>query len=337
MWGIDAMQRLKRREFLTLCGGAVLAAAETARSQPTPLPVVGYLASESPRLFESRLQAFLDGLRSTGFEDGRNVRIEYRWAEGRNDRLPSLAADLVQRKVNVLATLGSPAPALAAKAATSTIPIVFEMGADPIATGLVASLNRPSGNITGITSLNAEVGPKRLELLHELIPSATGFALLVNPTNPGNAVNTTKSLQAAASARRLQLHVVNAATEPDFDAAYVAVRQSGASGLVIGNDIFYASRSEQLAALSVRHAVPAVHQSREFAVAGGLMGYGGNFRQSHGQAGVYVGRVLKGEKPADLPIQQVTKVEMTVNLKAAKALGLNMSPSFVARADEVIE
>jgi putative tryptophan/tyrosine transport system substrate-binding protein len=206
------MQRLKRREFLTLCGGAVLAAAETARSQPSPLPVVGYLASESPKLFESRLRAFLDGLRSAGFEDGRNVAIEYRWAEGRNDRLPSLAADLVRRKVNVLATVGSPAPALAVKTATSTIPIVFEMGADPIAIGLVTSLNRPGGNITGITSLNAEVGPKRLELLHELIPSATGFALLVNPTNPANAANTTKSLQAAARARGLQLHVVNAAT-----------------------------------------------------------------------------------------------------------------------------
>jgi len=329
------MQRLKRREFLTLCGGAVLAVVDGARAQP--LPVVGYLSSESPQLFESRLRAFLEGLRSTGFEDGRNVRIEYRWAEGRNDRLPSLAADLVQRKVNVLATLGSPAPALAAKAATSTIPIVFEMGADPVVIGLVGSLNRPGGNITGITSLNAEVGPKRLELLHEIVPSATGFTLLVNPTNPANAVNMTKSLQAAASARGLQLHVVNAATEPDFDAAYAAVQQLRAGGLVIGNDIFYSSRSEQLAALAIRHAVPAVHQSREFAVAGGLMGYGGSFRQSHGQAGVYVGRVLKGEKPADLPIQQVTKVEMTVNLKAAKALGLNMSPSFVARADEVIE
>ena len=329
------MLGLKRREFLTLCGSAVLAAADGARAQQ--LPVVGYLASESPQLFESRLRAFRDGLRSAGFEEGRNVTIEYRWAEGRNDRLPSLAADLVQRKVNVIAAPGSIAPALVAKAATSTIPIVFETGADPIAAGLVGSLNRPGGNITGVTSLNAEVGPKRLELLHELIPSATGFALLINPTNPVNAVNTTKSLQAAASVRGLQLHVFHAATEPDFDTAFAAVHRSRASGLVIGNDIFYASRSEQLAALAIRHAVPAVHQSREFAVAGGLMAYGGSFRQSHGQAGVYVGRVLKGEKPADLPIQQVTKVEMTINLKAAKALGLAMSPSFVARADEVIE
>jgi putative ABC transport system substrate-binding protein len=251
--------------------------------------------------------------------------------------LLSLAVELVARKVDVIAAPGSIASALAAKAATSTIPVVFETGADPIATGLVASLNRPAGNVTGVTSLNAEIAPKRLELLHELVPAAKAFALMVNPTNPTNAEPTTRAVEAAARALALRLHVLPASIEADFDTVFATVVQLGAGGLAIANETYYALRSEQLAAVAVRHNVPAVHQSREFALAGGLMGYGGSTRESHRQAGVTTGRILKGEKPADLPIQQVTKVEFALNLKAARAFGLNPSASFIARADEVIE
>jgi putative ABC transport system substrate-binding protein len=327
---------MRRRNFLGILGAAAAFLPLSAQSQPA-LPVIGYLGSESADLFASRLRAFRQGLSAMSYDEGRNVTIEYRWAEGHNERLPSLAADLVRRKVDVSAAPGSIASALAAKAATSAIPIVFETGADPVVTGLVTSLNRPGGNATGVTSLNAEVGPKRLELLHELVPAATSFALLVNPTNPRNAEATTKIIQAAARARGLQLHVLNASTERDFDTAIAKLAQLHTGGLVIANETYFALRSEQLAALAVRHAVPAVHQSREFAVAGGLMGYGGSTRESHGQAGVYVGRILKGERPADLPIQQVTKLEFVLNLKTAKALGLNPALSFIARADEVIE
>jgi putative tryptophan/tyrosine transport system substrate-binding protein len=325
---------MKRRQFIAAFGGAVVAPF-VARAQATP--VIGYLGSESPDLFASRLRAFRQGLSTAGFDEGRNVRIEYRWADGRNHRLPEHAADLVRSKVDVIATPGSLASALAAKAATSTIPIVFETGADPIGTGLVASLNRPGGNATGVTSLNAEVGPKRLELLHELVPAAKTFALMVNPTNPRNVEASKQSIEAAAAARGLRIHALPASIEADFNTVFSTVVQLRAGGLVIANETYYALRSEQLAAVAVRHAVPAVHQSREFAVAGGLMGYGGSTRESHGQAGAIVGRVLKGEKPADLPIQQVTKLEFVLNLKAAKALGLNPSPSFIARADDVIE
>ena len=326
----------KRRDFIAYLGGAAMVLPFTTRAQPV-MPVVGYLGSESPELFASRLRAFRQGLSTAGYDEGRNVKIEYRWAEGRNDRLPALAAELAQRKVDVIAAPGSIASALAAKAATSTIPVVFETGADPVATGLVASLNRPGGNLTGITSLNAEVGPKRLELLHELMPAATTFAVLVNPTNPRNAEASSKALMAAASARKLQLQILNASTERELEAIFASLAERKVGGLVIANETFFAMRSEQMGALAVRHAVPAVHQSREFAVAGGLMGYGGSVKESHGQAGVYTGRVIKGEKPADLPIQQVTKVEFTFNLKTAKSLGLNPQLSFIARADEVIE
>jgi putative ABC transport system substrate-binding protein len=329
---------MRRREFLGVLGGAAaMAWPKAARAQQPRMPVVGYLGSESPNLFAARLRAFRDGLGSIGFDEGRNVTIEYRWAEGHNDRLPLLAAELVSRKVDVLASPGGVSAALAAKAATSTIPIVFEAGADPITVGLVTSLNRPGGNITGVSSLNAEVGPKRLELLRELLPTATDFALLVNPTNPKNAEATTKDLQKAARLLKTNLHVMNASQESDFETVISALVQMRVSGLVIANETFFANRSEKLADLAVRYALPTVHQSREFAVAGGLMGYGGSIKQSHGQAGVYVGRILKGEKPADLPIQQVTKVEFVFNLKAARALGLSPSPSFLARADEVIE
>jgi putative ABC transport system substrate-binding protein len=327
---------MRRREFLCALGSAAIAWPEQARAQQ-PLPVVGYLGSETPALFASRLDAFRKGLAASGYVEGRNVTIEYRWAGGQNDRLPALAAELVRAKVTVIAAPGSLAAALAAKAATSAIPVVFETGADPVGAGLVASLNRPGGNVTGVSSLNAQVGPKRLELLYELMSAAQKFALLVNPTNPRNAEGTSKSLQAAASGLKLQLEVLNASTEPDFEKVFAELARLRLSGLVIANETFFANRSERLAALAHRHAVPAVHQSREFALAGGLMSYGGDVMESHSQAGVYTGRVLKGEAPANLPVQQVTKVQMVINLKAAKALGLEVPHSMTARADEVIE
>ena len=327
---------MRRRDFFAIVGGAA-AWPFLVRAQPLVVPVIGYLGSELPRLFASRLRAFLDGLRTTGYDEGRNVAIEYRWAEGHNDRLPALASDLVRRGVTVIAAPGSLAAALAAKAATTSIPVVFETGADPIAAGLVASLDRPGGNLTGVTSLNAQVCPKRLQLLHELVPKATAIALLVNPTNPKNAEATTKDLQAAAGARGLKLHVLDAAAESDLDSVFPKFLALKVAGLVIANETFFANRSEQLAALSVRHALPTAHQSREFAVAGGLLGYGRNIKESHGQAGVYTGRILRGEKPADLPVQQVTKVEFVVNLRTAKLLGVTVPPSLLAGADEVVE
>jgi len=328
-----------RRRFIFQLGGVAAFAPSllwphAARAQQ--LPVVGYLGAESPERMAPRLRAFLHGLGESGYLEGRNVVIEYRWAEGRNDRLPALAADLVRREVSVLAAPGSLASALAAQAATSTIPIVFETGADPVAAGLVTSLSRPGGNLTGVTSLNAEVGPKRLELLHELLPAAGEFALLVNPTNPRNAETSTKDLQAAAGARRLKLQVLGASTEQELAEVFAALARLRVGGVVIANETFFANRGEQIAALALRHAVPAVHQ-REFAAAGGLIGYGGNVTHSHGQAGVYVGRILRGEKPGDLPVQQVTAVQLTINLKTARALGLDVPPMLLARADEVIE
>ncbi len=328
---------MRRREFLTLAGAAAAVAPLAARAQQSGMPVIGYLGAESPSMFASRLTAFRQGLRASGYEEGRNVTIEYRWAEGHNDRLPQLAADLVKRQVTVLAAPGSIAAALAAKAATTTIPIIFETGADPIATGLVDSLSRPSGNITGVTSLNAQVAPKRLEMLHELLPQAKTFALMVNPTNPKNASETSDLLQAAAHTLQLELDVLNAATEADFEIVFRQLAKLRAAGLVIANETFFVNRSEQLAALAARYAMPAVHQSREFAVAGGLMSYGGSIKQSHTVAGAYVGRILAGTKPSDLPVQQVTKVEMVVNLKAAKALGISFPASLLALADDVIE
>ena len=326
---------MKRREFIALFAGAA-ALPFTARAQSS-IPVIGYLGSETPELFTSRLDAFRQGLAATSFVEGKNVAIEYRWAQGRNDRLPTLAAELVSANVSVLSTPGSLASALAAKAATSTIPIVFETGAEPVAAGLVASLNKPGGKITGITSLNAQVGPKRLESLYELLPSATAFALLINPTNPRNADATTNSMQAAARALKLQLHVLQASHEDEFDGVFVKARNLAAAGLVIANETYFAIRSDALGRLAQRYAMPAAHQSREFALADGLMSYGGDVMESHRQAGIYTGRVLKGENPADLPVQQVTKVRMVINLKAAKALGINVPLPLLGRADEVIE
>jgi putative tryptophan/tyrosine transport system substrate-binding protein len=320
-----------------MIGSAAAAWSVVARAQQLPMPVIGFVNVASPQSYSRQLAAFLKGLSETGYVDGHNVAIEYHWAEGRNDRLPAMVADLVHRQVTVIAATSTPA-ALAAKSATTTIPIVFETGGDPIGLGLVASLNRPGGNVTGVTQTNVEVAPKRLELLHELVPTATAIALLVNPANPALAEPTTKELKAAARTLGLELHVLNASTEREFDAVFAKLVQLGAGGLVIGPDPFFASRSEQLAALTVRHVVPAVFEGESFAAAGGLISYGGNVADSYHLAGIYTGRVLRGDKPADLPVQQATtKVELVINLKTARALGINVPNTLIGRADEVIE
>ncbi len=328
---------MRRREFIALLGGAAAMPMLALAARAQQVPVIGYLGAENPERFASRLHSFRAGLAKAGFEEGRNLRIEYRWAEGRNDRLPALARELAERGVAVIATPGSAAAALAAKGATSTIPIVFETGADPVAAGLVDSLNRPGGNITGVSSLNIEVNPKRLELLHELMPAATTFALLVNPSNPTTARTAAAELQSAAQALGLKLEVLQASDEKQLGDAFQTLTALHASGLVIASDTFFSTRSVPIAKLAMEHAAPTVHQSREFAAAGGLMTYGGSITESHTQAGFYVGRVLKGEKPGDLPVQRVTKVELVINVKAARALNLDVPETLLGRADEVIE
>jgi putative ABC transport system substrate-binding protein len=282
------------------------------------------------------LRAFRVGLKATGFTDGQNVAIEYRWAEGHNDKLPALTADLVARQVAVIVAPTTPS-VLAAKAATKTIPIVFFTAGDPVDLGLVASLSRPDSNLTGATTLTLEVGPKWLQLMHEMVPNATSLALLVNPTSPNLAQTQSRDLQAAARSRGLQLHVLRASTEQEFDTVFASVSQLGAGGLVISSDSFFFSRSDQLAALAVRHAVPTIFGFREFVAAGGLMSYGGSLTESFRWVGVYAGRILKGEKLASLPVQQSTRIELFINLKTAQALGLEVPPTLLTRADDVIE
>jgi putative tryptophan/tyrosine transport system substrate-binding protein len=330
---------MRRREFIALIGGAAassLLRPSAARAQQPAMPVIGFLNAASPQGYARNLAAFLKGLSDVGYVDNQNAAIEYRWAEGRIDRLPAMAADLVQRHVDVIAATSTPA-ALAAKAATPTIPIVFETGADPIQLGLVASLNRPGGNVTGVTQTNNEITPKRLQLLHELLPTARVMALLVNPADRALAEITTKDVQAAALTLGLELHVLNAASESDFDGVFANLIQLRASGLVIGTGPFFNSQVEQLAALAVRNAVPAIYESREFVAAGGLMGYGSDIAGAYRLAGNYTGRILKGDKPADLPVQEATKVELYINLKSAKALGITFPLPLLGRADEVIE
>jgi putative ABC transport system substrate-binding protein len=326
---------MRRRDFIALAG-MVSAVPPAGHAQAPRLPVIGYLCAESPRLFGSRIRAFHDGLAEAGYVEGRNVTIEFRWAEGHYDRLPALAADLANHQVSAIVAPGGAPVALAAKSATSTIPIVFEMGGDPVALGVVGSLNRPEGNLTGVSSLSVEASLKRLELLHEVAQNASIVGAVVNPTSP-TADAQLRKLQIAAATLGLQLPVLQAGTEPQFEAVFEAVPQLRASGLVFTSDPFFAFRSQQLAALAIQHAVPAITQSRDFPVVGGLMSYGGDFVQSHRQAGVYAGRVLKGEKPADLPVQRVTKLELFINLKTAKSLGVAIPLSLLARADEVIE
>jgi putative tryptophan/tyrosine transport system substrate-binding protein len=326
---------MRRREFIA--GLSAAAWPLIARAQQPTLPVIGLLGSESSDLWAARIHAFKQGLAETGFIDGRNATIEYRWADGHNDRLPALAADLVGRRVAVIAAPGSSPAALAARAATSTIPIVFWIGGDAVELGLVSSLNRPEGNLTGVTTLNVVLGPKRLELLHELIPTASAFALLVNPTDRANVETITRDVQAAARTLGLGLHILNASTEREIEVAFASVIQMRAGGLVVGTDAFFSGRLEQISALASRYAVPAIYQFREFVAAGGLMAYGGNVMDAFRKVGVYTGRILNGEKPADLPVQQVTKVDLYINLKTAKALGLTIPAMLLARADEVIE
>ena len=327
---------MQRREFITLLGGGAVVWPLAARAQQAAMPVVGFLNATSAKGYERQLSAFLKGLSESGYVDGRNVAIEYRWAEGRNDRLPAMAIDLVHRQVTVIAATSTPA-AIAAKAATTTIPIVFETGYDPVRLGLVSSLNRPGGNITGVTQTNAEIAPKRLQLMHELIPTANVMALLVNPADAALADTNTKEGQAAARTLGIELHVLNASTERDFDGVFAKLFQLRAGALVIGPHAFFISRVEQLAALTVRHAVPAAFELREFARAGGLLSYGADIADAYRLAGNYTGRVLKGERPADLPVQRATKVEMVINLQTAKALGLSVPNTLIGRADEVIE
>jgi putative ABC transport system substrate-binding protein len=325
---------MRRRQFITLLGGAA-AWPIAARPQPSAIPVIGFINSSSPDLWVPFVRAWHQGLSETGYAEGRNVTVEYRWAMGRYDRLPAMVAELVHLPVAVLAATSGPM-ALAAKATNTAVPIVFTGAFDPVKLGLVASLARPGGNMTGVTQLTIEVGPKRLELMHELLPAASTMALLVNPNNPVIA-DEQRNLEATARTLGVQLAVLNAGSEQDFEKVFASLVELRAGGLLVGSDPFFLGQSARLAELAQRHGMPAVFIDSEFAVVGGLMSYGGDVADSYRIAGVYTGRILKGDKPADLPVQQSTKVELVINLKAAKALGLAFPPALLGRADEVIE
>jgi putative tryptophan/tyrosine transport system substrate-binding protein len=326
--------QIERRKFLATVGGAAAAWPLAARAQQAPMPVVGFLNGASAWEYSRPVAAFRQSLSEAGSVENKNVIIEYRWAEGHYDRLPVLAADLVRRQVAVIVA-NSPA-AVAAKETTTTIPIVFTTSADPVQLGLVASLNRPGGNLTGVTTLGVEVGSKRIELVHELIPAAAMVGLLLNPTSPVAEAQMT-TWQAAARTLGLTMHAQYASSEREIDDAFASLVQRGTGAIVVGSDPFFTSRIEQLAALALRHAVPAIYQYREFVAAGGLMSYGSTLTDSYRLAGIYAGRILKGEKPAELPVQQSAKVELMINLKTARTLGLTVSLPLLGRADEVIE
>jgi ABC-type uncharacterized transport system substrate-binding protein len=326
---------MNRRDLITLLGGAAAAWPLATRAQQGGIPVIGFLNQQNAARFADRLAVFRRGLAEAGYVEGKNVAIEYRWADEHNDRLPTLAADLVERKVAVIAAFNVPA-ITAARAATRTIPIVFYTGADPVALGFVASLSRPGGNLTGTTQLNVELGPKRLETLHDLAPAATEIAVLVNPTNPDNAEAQSRALEAAAGRLGLRIHFVRASTAGEIDAAFAHLQDIRVGALLIDADVFLSSRNAQVAALALRHALPAMG-FLDFAAAGGLVSYGGDTRDAIRLVGVYAGKVLKGEKPADMPVQQATKFELVINLKTAKALGLTVPLPLSGGADEVIE
>jgi putative tryptophan/tyrosine transport system substrate-binding protein len=324
---------VNRRELLLLLGGA-MTATRALRAQQKAMPVIGYLNGTSPVPGETSLAAFRQGLSETGYVEGQNLAIEYRWAMGRYDRLPALAADLVARKVDVIAATGG--SARPAKNATSTIPIVFT-GGDPVADGLVASLARPGGNVTGVTFMTPELTPKWVELLSELVPQAGVIALLVNPNDTPSAERTMRDVQEAARTKGVQLSILKAGTESEIETAFTTLMQMHAGALVIGGDTFFSSQGDRLASLALSHSLPAIYEWREFAAAGGLISYGPSVAGTYRRAGSYAGKILKGTKPADLPVEQPTTFELVINLKTAKALGLTVLPSILARADEVIE
>jgi len=324
---------VKRRQFITLLGGAAAAWPVGVRAQQPAMPVVGFLNSASPGDYVPMVAAFRQGLKEAGYIEGQNVAVEYRWAEGQYDRVPVIALELVDRRVAVL--VANTPGVLAVKAAITTTPIVFTTASDPVQTGLVASMSRPAGNVTGATTMGVELASKLLELAHELVPTASVIAALINPAN-SSAEPQLRDLQAAAPTLGVQLHVVHASSERDFGTVFANLAERRPGALVIANDGFFISRNEQLATLAARHALPAIFQGA-FATAGGLMSYGGSLPETYRQAGIYTGRILKGEKPADLPVVQPTKFELIINLKAARALGLEVPPTLLARADEVIE
>jgi putative ABC transport system substrate-binding protein len=329
---------IRRRELvILLLGGGVAAAGPlVARAQQTAIPVVGYLDLGSSGASTKFAAAFRQGLGETGYVEGRNVTIEYRWADGQYDRLPPLAIDLVRRQVTIIAACGTSAPALAAKAATSAIPIVFQTGGDPVQDGLVSSMNRPGGNITGVSRLSVTLEPKRLELLRELVPNATLIALLINPINPRSEL-VVQHMQEAARALGLRLHVIKASNEGELDTAFASLVAVRAAALLVAQEPSYRTLRTQITTLAVRHRIPTMYATRDYAVVGGLVAYDASPLDSYRQVGIYAGRILKGEKPADLPVMQPTKFELVVNLKTARALGLTVPPTLIARADEVIE
>jgi putative tryptophan/tyrosine transport system substrate-binding protein len=330
------MSDVRRREFITLLGGAAAAWPLAARAQQSAMPVIGFLGSSSAAEWLPFVNAFQRGLKEIGYAEGENFTIKYRWADGQYDRLPALAADLVHRQVAVIFAAGSPAPALAAKAATGTIPIVFALGVDPVQFGLVASLNRPGGNITGVNFLTGHLGEKALGLIHELVPNVAVGGMFVNPNNP-NADSVTRSAQETARSLGLQLHILNAGTALQIDAAFAGLVEQRIGMLLAGADPFLLGRRDQFVAQAARHAVPAIYFAREFASAGGLMSYGTSISDAYRRAGVYAAKILKGAKPADLPVEQSTRFELVINLKTAKALGLTIPDKLLALADEVIE
>ena len=327
---------MRRRQFITLLGGAAVVVPFGARAQQATMPVIGFLHPTSPDANADRLRAFRQGLKDTGYVEGENVAIEYRWAEAQFDRLPALAAELVHRQVAVIVA-GTLSAVVAAKAATTVIPIVFAVAEDPAALGLVASLARPGGNLTGINFFNYELVAKRLELLRELVPGAASVAVLVNPTIAGPTEITVKGVDAAARAIGLQVRVLNASTSHEIDAAFATFVRERPDALFVGGDTVFASRRVQLAHLATRHTIPAIYAQREYTEAGGLMSYGTNVADAYRQVGVYTGRILKGAKPADLPVVQSTKFELVINAQTARTLGLTVPPALLARADEVIE